>query len=275
MASDDKAPITTYFDDIRDKPLLNQSEEIELSKRIFAGDEEARQKLIQANLKLVVRIAKPYRNPSIPFGDIIQEGNIGLIQAASKFDYRKAVRFSTYSAWWIHQAIARYVNANRRFVRLPQRKEMVIRRAQKAKIELTERLKRQPSVDEIADVIYERPDKLAHILNSTIDVCSLNSSRDGYQNELIDSCGDCTYSPEKEFMLENAREEAHRLLSTLMSMERNVLMQRFSFHGGPKRTLRSIATQYGVSPETIRQTEKRALKKLREKAADLGNILPL
>ena len=147
-------PVANYFRQIRNIPRLTKFEEQELSKRCLAGDEDARQELTETNLRLVIKIAKIYIGSGVPFLDIIQEGNVGLIQAASRYDYRKNAKFSTYASWWIRQAIIRFINANKRIVPLPYRKEVLLHKIKKAASDLSHRLTRDPTEADLARELH-------------------------------------------------------------------------------------------------------------------------
>lgn len=272
-ATDGDNPIQAYFNQIRHTPLLNIDEEKALSKLILNGDEIARQKLIESNLKLVVKIAKGYSAPGINLLDLIQEGNVGLIQAASKFDYRKNVKFSTYAAWWIKQAISRFINVNCRTIPLPYRKEVALRKYKRTATDLTQRLHRDARPEEIADALSVKTEDVTKVLNAVTNVCSLHVKAGFLGGELIDVYQDNSYSPEKEIVTEDMKAETRKLLSYLMGLEKEILMQRYCFTDAKKRTLRSIAQEYGISPETVRQIEKRALAKLRYNFGELQDFL--
>jgi RNA polymerase primary sigma factor len=271
--TDIENPIQAYFSKIRHRPLLTPESERELSMRIMGGDQGARQELVESNLKLVVKIAKAYMLPGLNLLDLIQEGNVGLIQAASKFDYRKNVKFSTYAAWWIKQAVVRFVNVNSRSIPLPHRKEVALRKCKRTATELNQSLQREPRLEEIASALKVQTDDVAKLYNAETPVCSLYTPVGSSDGELMDFYGDNSFSPEKEVISKSIKNETRRVLENLMDMERDILEQRFCFNDSKKRTLRSIAKEYGISPETVRQIEKRALKKLREKHSDMQEFL--
>jgi RNA polymerase primary sigma factor len=266
-------PIQSYFRKIRHKPLLDADAERELSMRVLNGDQTARQELVESNLKLVVKIAKAYMLPGLNLLDLIQEGNVGLIQAASKYDYRKNVKFSTYAAWWIKQAVVRFVNVNSRVIPLPHRKEVALRKCKRTASELNQSLHREPNSDEIASAMKVGADHVRKLYNAETSVCSLNASVGTRDGELIDFFGDDTYLPETEVVRESIKAQTRQVLEDLLEMERDILLQRFCFSDSKKRTLRSIAQDYGISPETVRQIEKRALQKLREEHGEMKEFL--
>jgi RNA polymerase primary sigma factor len=266
-------PVAHYFRQIRDLPRLTRFEEQELSIRSIAGDEAARHELTVTNLRLVIKIAKIYIGSGIPFLDIIQEGNVGLIQAASRYDYRKNAKFSTYSSWWIRQTIIRFINANKRMVPLPYRKEVLLYKMKQAAAELSHRLTREPTMSDLAWELHLKIDDVKNVLLLAGNDCSLNHNTDASSGELMDSYIDETYSPECEYIEKSMREETQKMLGKLPAMERQVLLYRFFHYGEEKLSLRQIGERYNVSPETIRQVEKRALHKLRIKAPDMAEFL--
>jgi RNA polymerase primary sigma factor len=255
-------------------PLLTAEEERELSTRVFAGDEEARRRLIEANLRLVVKIARAYVTPDMPLLDLIQEGNVGLIKAAEKFDGERLVRFSTYASWWIRQAITRALVNSRRAIRLPHRKEELLKRIQRTYSILTQTLQREPTPGEIAKELHVSVDLVAEIIGMAATLVSLESESGEDSGSIIDVYEDYSYSPDGEIMKTCAREETLEMLGLLLEKEKRILMYRFEFLGGKRHTLKSIGAELGISPETVRQIEKRALRKLKENvpAADLSYV---
>lgn len=267
--NDSEDILKTYFDQIKRTPLLTFDEELELSRRIQKGDELARKRLIEANLRLVVKIAKAYVSPDVPLVDLIQEGNMGLIHAAQKYDHLKNVRFSTYANWWIKQAITRSLANKRRAIRLPHRKEEALRKIQRAYNILSQLLSRRPSTQEVSDEVRMPVAEVEYILSFSNSLVSLDAETGEDQVPLIDLCEDYTYAPEREVIRQSVREETVHFLEQLMEREREILMYRFQFHGGERFTLKRIGEQMGISPETVRQIEMRAIRKLREQAEDL------
>jgi RNA polymerase primary sigma factor len=261
--------LQAYFQQIKNTPLLSFEEELDLSRKIQKGDEKAKQRLIEANLRLVVKIAKSYVAPDVSFLDLIQEGNLGLIKAASKYDYRKKVRFSTYAAWWIKQAIVRSLSNKRRAIRLPHRKEEALKKIQKTFYLLNQKLLRKPSVEEVAEELHMKPEDVASILNAASAVASLDNDSYFESGSLLDVCEDTSYDPDRELMEKSMREETMKFLEHLLDKEKQILLYRFSFYGGQKYTLKSIGEQLGISPETVRQIEMRAIRKLRKHADEL------
>ncbi|MBN1646863.1 MAG: sigma-70 family RNA polymerase sigma factor [Spirochaetales bacterium] len=265
--------LKTYFMQIKNTPLLDFDTELELSRRIQKGDEIARQRLIEANLRLVVKIAKAYASHDVAFIDIVQEGNLGLIKAASKYDYRKNVRFSTYAAWWIKQAIVRALSNKRRTIRLPHRKEEALKKIQKSYYSLNQELGRKPTIEEISDDVRISELDISSILNISGSVASLDSEINDDSGNLLDLCEDYSFDPDRELMDKSLREETMKFLEHLMEKEKEILMYRFSFYGGKKYTLKKIGQELGISPETVRQIEMRAIRKLREYSDELKEFV--
>jgi len=255
--------LKAYFSQIKKAKLLTFEEELELSRRIQKGDEQARTLLIESNLRLVVRIAKSYLTPEVSILDLIQEGNLGLMRAASKYDFRKQVRFSTYASWWIKQSIVRSLSNKKRLIRLPHRQEEKLRKINKVYNNLSQVLMREPTLLEIAEEIGLQEDEVASIINSSISVASLDSTLSGDSGSLHDVVEDQSFNPELELMQKTLREDTLRFLDGLQEKERQILLYRFSFASGKRYTLKKIGDELGISPETVRQIEIRALKKLR------------
>ncbi|MGA2548287.1 MAG: RNA polymerase sigma factor RpoD/SigA [Rectinemataceae bacterium] len=266
--------LRNYYSVIKQITLLTAEDERALSSRVFIGDEEARRRLIEANLRLVVKIARGFVTPDMPLLDLIQEGNIGLIKAAEKFDGTRNVRFSTYASWWIKQAITRALVNSRRAIRLPHRKEELLKRIQRTYSVLTQILQREPSVGEIARELRVPEETVSDVIGMAAALVSLENDGSEDSGSIIDVYEDYSYSPDAELMKSCSREETFEMLELLLEKEKRILMYRFEFLGGRKHTLKSIGAELGISPETVRQIEKRALRKLKENtpAADLSYV---
>lgn len=266
--------LKTYFEQIKSTPLLSFQEELDLSRRIEKGDEPARQKLIESNLRLVVKIAKAYVSTDALLLDLIQEGNLGLIHAAQKYDYSKNVRFSTYANWWIKQSITRALANKRRPIRLPHRKEEALKKIQKAFNTLSQRLMRKPNTAEIAQEVHLPAEDVDNILTMTSSMVSLDAeSGEDDSTSIIDLYEDYTYSPDKDLLKDAMETDTRRFLELLAEREKKILMYRFEFYNGEKYTLKQIGEEMGISPETVRQIEMRALRKFKEQAVELKDYM--
>lgn len=261
--------LKSYFDQIRKTELLTFEEELELSKKIQQGDEDAREKLVKANLRLVVKIAKAYISSTLSLLDLIQEGNLGLIKAASKYDYKKNVKFSTYASWWIKQAIVRSISNKKRSIRLPHRKEEILRKINKTINYLSQALMREPTLEEIAEEVGLSESEVTSIMNLSYSIVSLDGELTNDSGNIQDVFEDYSYVPDQELLKKSLREETMKHLETLQNKEKQIILYRYSFFGGKKYTLKTIGDKLGISPETVRQIEIRALRKLGEAAEDL------
>lgn len=271
----DHDSLKEYLREIRKYPLLSFEEELALSKKIQEGDLSARKKLIESNLRLVVTIGRKYAAPDMPLLDIIQEGNMGLITAAQKYEFSYNVRFSTYACWWIQQAITRAVANKRRMIRLPFRKEELAGRIRKTSAELYQRLSRYPTNDEIAREMCIPEREVSDILVSAGAISSLDLQLDADDSlSLKDVLPDTTYSPEDIFMKRYTRECIFAVLDGLKKNERDIIIQRYNLDdNGKNATLKTIGKQYGVSAETIRQVELRVLRKLQARSNELREMI--
>ena len=261
--------LVSYFRSLRGTRLLTFEEELDLSRRIQGGDSAAKQRLIESNLRLVIRIAKRYVTPDVSLMDLVQEGNLGLMKAASRYDHKRKVRFSTYASWWIKQSIVRSLSNKRRVIRLPHRKEEKLRRINRVYNSLSQSLMRPPSNHEIAEELGTTSEEVEVILSISNTVVSLDTPTADEAGTLQDLVEDPSYDPARTLVRKNLREETLRFLETLEDREKQVLLRRFSFFGGKKYTLKSIGEEMDISPETVRQIEVKALKKLRTHAAEL------
>jgi RNA polymerase primary sigma factor len=261
--------LKSYFDQIRRTPLLSFEEELDLSRRIQNGEEPARDHLIKANLRLVVKIARQFASQDVPLVDLIQEGNLGLIRAAQKYDHAKNVRFSTYASWWIKQAITRSLANKRRAIRIPHRKEEALKKIQRAYTVLSQLYARQPSTEEIGKEIGMSAFDVEGILEISNSMVSLDMETSIENGCLLDVYEDTTYAPDREVLNSSVRENTMNFLEQLMEKEKQILMYRFEFYNGRKYTLKKIGEELGISPETVRQIEIRALNKLRANASEL------
>ncbi len=267
--------ISDYLKEIRKYPLLTFEEEIELSQRIQKGDLAAQKKLIESNLRLVVTVARKYAASDFPLLDIIQEGNLGLITAAQKYEFSYNVRFSTYACWWIQQSITRAIANKRRMIRLPFRKEELAARVRRVSGELFQRLSRNPSREEIAKEMNLPVQDISDIMFSSGTVTSLDLQLDEEESaSLKDLIADTTWNPEDIFMKQYSRECMLDALSELKESERDIMLKRYNLEDtGKTYTLKHIGAMYGVSAETVRQVELRALRKLQVRSEELREIM--
>ncbi|MCL2127916.1 MAG: sigma-70 family RNA polymerase sigma factor [Treponema sp.] len=259
-----------YIRQIKAYPLLTPEEEVVLSKQIKQGNEAALTRLINANLRLVVKIAHPFIAPDVPFLDIIQEGNIGLMFAAKKFDYAKNVRFSTYAGWWIRMYINRYLTNKRRIVRLPYRKEQILRRIQRTYHVLSQSLMHQPNSQDIASELGISVRDIDFIINLSSGPLPLET--DVNQNgsaKALEIQVDYTYNPERNMLKQCYRDGTRRFLEKLKERERQVLYYRYRLEENEPFTLKEIAEKMELSTETVRQIELRALAKIRSNSEEL------
>jgi RNA polymerase primary sigma factor len=266
--------LQAYFAQIKHIPLLTFEEELELSRLIQGGDAKAKQRLIEANLRLVIKIARIYLTSAVSFMDIIQEGNIGLMRAVDKYDWNRNVRFSTYANWWIHQAITRFLSNRCRTIRLPHRKEEALRKIQKAYHLLTQTLQHEPNNKEIASYVRMDEEDVEYIMNISNNMISLETEVGEAEGaQMVDLCEDYTYNPERVLLRKSSRTMTRRFLSRLKDKERRILVYRYQLDGGEKQTLKTIGDEMGISPETVRQIEIRAIKKMKANAGEIRDAI--
>lgn len=258
-------PVRMYLKEIGRVDLLTPEEEIELAKRIEKGDEEAKRRLAEANLRLVVSIAKRYVGRGMLFLDLIQEGNMGLIKAVEKFDFRKGFKFSTYATWWIRQAITRAIADQARTIRIPVHMVETINKLIRVQRQLLQDLGREPTPEEIAEDMDLTPEKVREILKIAQEPVSLETpigeEDDSHLGDFIED-QDAT-SPSDHAAYEMLKEQLEDVLDTLTDREENVLRLRFGLDDGRTRTLEEVGKVFGVTRERIRQIEAKALRKLR------------
>jgi len=259
-------PIKAYIKDVRKIPLLTAKEEVDLAKRFKKGDLDAREKMIRSNLRLVISIAKKYMHLGMPLLDLIEEGNIGLMKAVEKFNYRKGFRFSTYAAWWIKQSITRSIFDQSRTVRLPVYMSELIAKWKKTNERMTHKLKRLPTSTEISKVMKLSVSRVEEIYNWMSKASSLDAPiSDEGEGSIIDLIADedSSTSTKEELNTFFAKERVDRLLEVPTSREKEVLDLRFGLTDGVVHTLAEVAKHLKISRERVRQIEEVALKKLR------------
>ncbi|PIE53819.1 MAG: RNA polymerase sigma factor RpoD [Dethiosulfovibrio peptidovorans] len=258
-------PVRMYLREIGKVPLLDASEEVALAKRVEDGDQDAKQKIIDANLRLVVSIAKKYIGRGMLFLDLIQEGNLGLIRAVEKFDYRKGFKFSTYATWWIRQAITRAIADQARTIRIPVHMVETINKMVRVSRQLVQRLGREPTDEEISEAMEIEATKVEDIRRIAQLPVSLETPiGEEEDSQLGDFIEDRDLpSPEEAAACNLLHEQIDGLLNALSDREREVLRYRFGLEDGRAYTLEEVGRRFGVTRERIRQIEAKALRKLR------------
>ena len=245
--------------------LLTAAQEERLSRQIAEGSASARQTMIEANLRLVVSIAKRYCNRGLPFSDLIQEGNIGLMKAVEKFDPNLGFKFSTYATWWIRQSITRALADQALLIRLPVHMKEALNKVRAASRDLTGSLGRKPTVDEIAQELEWDPRRVAYLLNLNTDTVSLDTpigeDGDSFLGDFLSD--DLSQSPESAAEESALRRDVHQVLESLTERERQVIELRFGLIDGRERTLEEVGALFHVTRERIRQIETKAIRRLR------------
>lgn len=265
-----------YLKEIRTIPLLTADDEVKLNRLVKRGDEQARKKMIRSNLRLVINIAKRYMHLGIPFLDLIEEGNLGLMKAVDKFDAKKGFRFSTYAAWWIKQSIMRSISEQGKMIRVPVYMNDLITKWKKNKEKLSHKLKRLPTDRELAKKLRLNNDKVEQInfwlasTTSSLDA-PIGEDEESQVSDLIEDQNSA--SPDEVISQLMNKERISGLLDTMSEKEKKVLTMRFGLKDARINTLAEVAKKLGVSRERIRQIEERALKKLRKFVTERGGEL--
>ena len=258
-------PVRLYLKDIGKVPLLDTEREKELAQRMAEGDEAAKDELVQANLRLVVSIAKRYVGKGMFFLDLIQEGNLGLMKAVGKFDYTKGYKFSTYATWWIRQAITRAIADQARTIRIPVHMVETIHKVSRYQRQMLQELGREPTPAEIGEKMGMSADKVREIMKIALDPVSLETpigeEEDSHLGDFIPD--DDTPAPSEAASTTILREVIERELSTLTPREAHVIRLRFGLYDGRTRTLEEVGKEFDITRERIRQIESKALRKLR------------
>jgi len=259
--------VRLYLREIGKIPLLSADEELALAKRVVAGDIDAKEKMAEANMRLVVSIAKRYVGRGLDLLDLIQEGNTGLLRAVEKFDPDKGFKFSTYATWWIRQAITRAIADQARTIRIPVHMVETINKLLRTQRRLTQELNREPTNDEIAKEMEIDVDKVEHIMKIKQDISSLDASiRDDEEDSVLADFieDEDTISPEESATGQLLKEHVKEMLSALTEREQKILKLRFGLEDGKSHTLEEVGQEFSVTRERIRQIEAKALAKLRK-----------
>lgn len=265
--------IKIYMREMGQFSMLSADEEVKLAHRIAEGDQFAKNELVEANLRLVVSLARHYQGCGLSYQDLIQEGNIGLIKAAEKFDVSKGFRFSTYASWWIKQALSRAIADQSRTIRIPVHMTENINKFKKTERELLSKLNREPKVKEIADAMGISEKQAKEIQSYIVEPTSLDIQVGDDDDTTIGSFIEDTHfvNPESAYIKESNGDVVNAVLDTLSDREANILRLRFGIGGKKAMTLEEVGKEYGLTRERIRQIEAKALRKLRHPSR--ANIL--
>ncbi len=261
-------PVRMYLKEIGKVPLLTAEEEVELAKKIEEGDEEARKRLAEANLRLVVSVAKKYVGRGMQFLDLIQEGNLGLIKAVEKYDHNLGYKFSTYATWWIRQAITRAIADQARTIRIPVHMVETINKLSRVSKSLLQELGKEPSLEDISKAMEMPEDRVREIMKIAQEPVSLETpigeEDDSHLGDFIQD--DHTKTPSESAMMVMLKEQIIEVLGSLNDREQKVIILRYGLEDGRQRTLEEVGQVFGVTRERIRQIEAKALRKLRQKS---------
>ncbi len=266
-ATDDS--VRMYLREIGKIPLLNSEEEFELAQRVLKGEKKAKDKMAEANMRLVVSIAKRYSGRGLDFLDLIQEGNTGLLRAVEKFDPDKGFKFSTYATWWIRQGITRAIADQARTIRIPVHMVETINKLLRTQRRMTQEFNREPTIEELAEELEMTPEKIEYVIKIKQDITSLDAGigRDGDEEDstLSDFVEDeDSITPEESAATQLLKEQVKEVLSSLSDREQKIIRMRFGLDNGKNHTLEEVGQEFAVTRERIRQIEAKALVKLRK-----------
>src|SRR6056297_1148349 len=262
---DDENIISIYLKEINKIPLLTREEEDFYARRAAKGDQEAIDKLVSSNLRFVVNVAKKYQNQGMPLSDLINEGNIGLINAIERFDVDKGYHFISYAVWWIRQAILKAISEKARMIRLPLNRANELVQIDKARKQLQSGKANDPEIDEIADAVNMDRDHVASLISISQDLVSLETPvyADKGTSQLGDFIEDRDYrAPEDKAMDQSLKEDINKMLRTLSEKEAEIIQYRYGLNGRTPLSLKDIGDKYSLTKERIRQIEKKAIKRL-------------
>ena len=260
----ESASLDKYLQEIGKEELITVEEEVELAQRIKKGDQEALEKLTKANLRFVVSVAKQYQNQGLSLPDLINEGNLGLIKAAEKFDETRGFKFISYAVWWIRQSILQAIAEQSRLVRLPLNQVGSVNKITRELNKFEQEHERKPSVDEIAERVDLPEDKIADAMKANSRHVSMDAPiADGEDSSMIDFLSGDSSNTDRELAIESLKAEVSRILKLLTDKEQKVLRAFFGIDGSPEMTLDEIGEKYNLTRERVRQIKEKALRRLR------------